>query len=122
MRGRTDAGAHSAHGSTIGGLALAAFLLAIGRPASAAADPLVDLQAAGWASSCVTCHGDSRAVPGSEIPRLAGRPADRIVAYMIEAAADRRGSLLMQQIARGYDRPVIERIAKWYEALPKEDE
>lgn len=78
------------------------------------------LQAAQWASSCVTCHGATRAVEGSAIPMLAGRPASEIERQMREFAAGTRAGLVMPQIARGYDPQVVRDIAQWYARLAPE--
>jgi len=93
--------------------------LAVGMAGAApcAAQTTADLQAAQWASSCVTCHGAARPVRGSTIPMLAGRPAAQIEKQMREFAAGARPGLLMRQIARGYDERVVRGIARWYAQL-----
>jgi cytochrome c553 len=89
--------------------------------AAQAAEPAnVDLQAAQWASSCVTCHGAAAPVKESTIPALAGRPAADIEARMKAYAAGTAPGNLMQQIAKGYDAATIRRIAQWYAQLQPE--
>jgi cytochrome c553 len=88
--------------------------------AHAAPQSVPDLQAAQWASSCVTCHGAARPVPGSAIPPLAGRSAARIENQMKAYASGKRPGVLMQQIAKGYDPEVVRAIAQWYARLTVE--
>lgn len=89
-------------------------------PAHASPQSVPDLQVAQWASSCVTCHGAARPVPGSAIPPLAGRSATRIESQMKAYASGSRPGLLMQQIAKGYDPAVVRAIAQWYARLAVE--
>lgn len=72
------------------------------------------------AATCVTCHGAAQPVPGSQIPRLAGMPADRIEQAMRDYAARAEAGDLMGQIARGYDAPTVALIARWYAGLAPE--
>lgn len=95
------------------GMGLGACLVLCAMAAAHEASPS-RTQVAQWASSCVTCHGASRAVEGSIIPSLAGRPAAEIERQMQAFAAGRRAGLLMQQIAKGYDARMIRAIAQWY--------
>lgn len=72
------------------------------------------------AATCVTCHGAARPVPGSQIPLLAGMPADRIEQAMRDYAARAEAGDLMGQIARGYDAQTDALIARWYAGLAPE--
>jgi len=72
------------------------------------------------AATCVTCHGAARPVAGSQIPRLAGMPADRIERAMRDYAAHAAPGDLMGQIARGYDARAVALIAQWYAGLAPE--
>lgn len=93
-------------------------LMVIG--ASRATAEEIDFQAMGWASACVTCHGSAQAIEGSSIAPLAGMPASELIDKMTAFAAGDVSGLLMQQLARGYDKETVTRIAQWYEKQGKE--
>ena len=90
--------------------------------ASAAAANGIDVPPLGAlrAATCVTCHGAARPVPGSQIPRLVGMPAQRIEQAMRDYAAQAAPGDLMGQIARGYDAQTVALIAHWYAGLAPE--
>jgi len=87
------------------------------RPAAAEE---IDFQAMSWASACVTCHGGAQAVEGSSVASLAGMPAAELIGKMTTFAAGDVPGSLMQQLARGYDKETMTRIAQWYEKQGKE--
>lgn len=110
--------ARSLAAALVGGLLVTAAGLV--HAADATTDSKIDFQAMGWASACVTCHGAAQAVEGSTIASLAGTPADELVAKMEAFAAGDVPGSLMQQLARGYDRQTLVRIAQWYEKQGQE--
>lgn len=93
-------------------------LMAAGAPLATAEQ--IDFEAMGWASACVTCHGSAQAIEGSTVAPLAGMPVAELVGKMTTFAAGDVPGSLMQQLARGYDKETLTRIAQWYEKQGKE--
>lgn len=75
----------------------------------------VDIQAMGWASACVTCHGASpEPLPDQIVPPIAGLPVDEFMAKMQQFYESKEPGALMVQTIKGYDVEVLQRIAQWY--------
>lgn len=78
-------------------------------------EQVIDFQAMGWASACVTCHGaTTQALPGQVIPPIAGQPVDEFMRKMQHYHQSDVPGLLMAQITKGYEAWVLHRIAQWY--------
>ena len=70
---------------------------------------------AAMAANCAICHGtDGRAVPGSGMARLAGRPADATVDALKAFKEGKREATVMHQIARGFTDPEIAALASYF--------
>ena len=91
-------------------IAGSALLVALARPASAAA-----ADAPPGASSCSGCHAPSAAVQ-TPVPRLVGRPAAEIVTAMQAFRTRQRQATVMDRIAKGFSESEIASIAAWYAA------
>lgn len=67
------------------------------------------------AATCSHCHGtDGRAVEGEAFARLAGRPADELLAQLLAFRNGQRPATVMQQIAKGYTPEQLESIARFF--------
>ena len=67
------------------------------------------------AFACAACHGTGgRAVPGSSVPGLAGRPRAEIVQIMGQFKSGARPATVMHQIAKGYSDAEIAAIAEYF--------
>jgi sulfide dehydrogenase cytochrome subunit len=82
-----------------------------------------NLDAAGvraLAANCAPCHGPGgRPVQGSEVSRLAGRPAVVLGRAMAEYKRGERAGTVMPQIARGYgDDEIAALVAYFAEQAP----
>lgn len=97
---------------------LAAALMA---PAAAsAAGTATELQQQALAATCAQCHGtQGRAVPGTEVPGLAGLPAASLVEKMAAFRAGTRPATVMQQIAKGYSAAQIDALAAYFAVQPR---
>jgi sulfide dehydrogenase cytochrome subunit len=89
---------------------LAGIVLLAG-PASAADAPP-------GASSCTGCHATNK-LADSVIPRIAGRKAEDIVAFMREYRSGAWPSSVMGRIAKGFDDQQTQAIAAWFAAQPE---
>ena len=87
------------------GLGLIAALLLLGGEAVAAGAP-------SGALSCSGCHGPAGA--GGPAPSLAGRPAEEIVAALMQFRAGERAATVMDRIAKGFTDDEIRAIAAWF--------
>ena len=97
-----------------GALALAGALAA----GAGTAGPAAAADAPPGATSCTGCHA-ARPLPDSSIPRIAGRTATDIVAYMNNYRSGAWPSSVMGRIARGFDDQQIAAIAAWFAAQPQ---
>ena len=91
-------------------------------PAPAPAFAAPDLGARGiaaMASNCAMCHGDEgRPAPGSNVARLAGRPAAATVEAMNAFREGRREATVMHQIAKGFSEEEIAAMAEYFARQP----
>ena len=110
---------HAPRGSrALAALGIAALSLAAAPAVRAAAqDDALRLRA--LAATCAQCHGtDGRAVPGSIVPPLAGRPAAGLVQRLMAFKAGSAPSTVMGQLAKGYSDEQIRRLADYFAAVP----
>lgn len=63
------------------------------------------------ALSCSGCHGPPGA--GGPLPSLAGRPAEDIVAALMQFRSGERAATVMDRIAKGFTDDEIHAIAEW---------
>ena len=72
---------------------------------------------AAMATDCAMCHGQ-RGVPvaGSNMARLAGRPAQDVIQAMKDFRDARRPATIMQQIARGFSDAEVAALAAYFAA------
>jgi cytochrome subunit of sulfide dehydrogenase len=74
----------------------------------------------GMASACAACHGTGgRAVPGSAVPGLAGRPAAELIQAMGQFKGGQRPATVMHQIAKGYSDAEVAAMAEHFSRLPR---
>ncbi len=92
---------------TLAGFAL---LLAVGHAGAADKDLGREV-----AASCANCHGTDGRSRGA-VPSLAGRDKGELVRQMREFRDGKRGSTIMQQLARGYTDSEIESAAAYFAA------
>jgi len=73
----------------------------------------------GLAAQCAQCHGtDGRALPGSEVPGLAGLQAPYIVEQMKAFRSGSRTSSVMQQLAKGFNDAQVDQLARYFASQP----
>jgi cytochrome subunit of sulfide dehydrogenase len=82
-----------------------------------AAPALAETAVPPGATACSGCHA-VRAIPGSAMPPIHGRPADEIVAAMLAYRADERPATVMNRIAKGFSADEIRAISAWLSAQP----
>jgi sulfide dehydrogenase cytochrome subunit len=114
--------------SRIGGRSVAALLLAAcgavqAQTASAqpaqAADGTTTLRTRSLAAQCAQCHGtDGRALPGAEVPGLAGQPASYLAEQMKAFRSGSRTSSVMQQLAKGFNDAQVDQLARYFASQP----
>jgi len=92
---------------TLAGLAL---LLAVGHAGAADKDLGRNV-----AANCANCHGTDGRSRGA-VPSLAGRDKGELIRQMRDFRDGKRGSTIMQQLARGYSDPEIESAAAYFAA------
>jgi len=92
---------------TLAGFAL---LLAVGHAGAADKDLGREV-----AANCANCHGTDGRSRGA-VPSLAGRDKGELVRQMREFRDGKRGSTIMQQLARGYTDSEIESAAAYFAA------
>ena len=98
--------------------AAAIAILSLSLPA--AAQDAKSLQTASLAATCANCHGTAgKAVSGSTVPGLAGRPAEYIVERMKSYKDGSRQASVMHQIAKGYSEAQIQQLAGYFAAQPR---
>ena len=90
-------------------------------PAQAAegAVALRELRIRSLAGQCAQCHGtDGRALPGAEVPGLAGMPAGNFAEQMKAFRSGSRPSSVMQQLAKGFSDAQVDQLARYFASLP----
>ena len=71
------------------------------------------------AAQCAQCHGtDGRALPGAEVPGLAGLPASYIAEQMKAFRSGSRPSSVMQQLAKGFSDAQVDQLARYFASQP----
>lgn len=81
---------------------------------SAAEGPAA-LRARSLAAQCAQCHGtDGRALPGADVPGLAGQPANYLVEQMKAFRSGSRPSSVMQQLAKGFSDAQVDQLARYF--------
>ena len=84
-------------------------------PPAFAAPNLGEKGVRAMAANCAMCHGTGgRAVDGSSVASLAGRPAADIVGLMNQFKAGTRPATIMHQIAKGYGDAEIAAMADYF--------
>ena len=69
------------------------------------------------ASACAMCHGTGgRAVPGSSVVALAGKPRAEILQAMAQFRDAQRPATIMHQIAKGYTDAEVAALADYFSA------
>jgi sulfide dehydrogenase cytochrome subunit len=69
------------------------------------------------AATCANCHGtNGKAVSGSTVAALAGRPKEELVRLMSEFRDGKRPATIMHQLAKGYTPAQVETVAAWFAA------
>lgn len=75
------------------------------------------------AASCAPCHGtDGRAVPGSAVAALAGRPRGEVAQAMVLFREGRKPSTVMQQIAKGFTNDELDAMDAWFSRQKRREE
>ena len=93
-------------------------------PAQAAEDAVAlrelrELRIRSLAAQCAQCHGtDGRALPGAEVPGLAGMPAGNFAEQMKAFRSGSRTSSVMQQLAKGFSDAQVDQLARYFASLP----
>ncbi len=88
------------------------------QPAEGAA-ALRELRIRSLAAQCAQCHGtDGRALPGAEVPGLAGMPAGNFAEQMKAFRSGSRTSSVMQQLAKGFSDAQVDQLARYFASLP----
>ena len=83
------------------------------------ADGAAALRTRSLAAQCAQCHGtDGRAVPGAEVPGLAGLPAGYLAEQMKAFRSGSRTSSVMQQLAKGFNDAQVDQLARYFASLP----
>lgn len=65
------------------------------------------------AANCANCHGTDGKATGA-MPRLAGMPADQIIASMKAFKEGTRPATIMHQLAKGYTDEQIATMARYF--------
>ena len=93
-------------------------------PAQAAEDAVAlrelrELRIRSLAGQCAQCHGtDGRALPGAEVPGLAGMPAGNFAEQMKAFRSGSRTSSVMQQLAKGFSDAQVDQLARYFASQP----
>ncbi len=88
------------------------------QPAEGAA-ALREFRIRSLAAQCAQCHGtDGRALPGAEVPGLAGMPAGNFAEQMKAFRSGSRPSSVMQQLAKGFSDAQVDQLARYFASLP----
>jgi cytochrome c553 len=84
-------------------------------PPAFAAPSLTEAGVRSMASACAMCHGtNGRAVPGSAVAALAGKPAAEIVDLMAQFRDGKRPATIMHQVAKGYSDAEVAALADYF--------
>lgn len=71
------------------------------------------------AAQCAQCHGtDGRALPGAEVPGLAGQRAADITERLKSFRSGARASSVMQQLSKGLTDAQIDLLASYFASQP----
>jgi cytochrome c553 len=72
------------------------------------------------AANCAACHGtQGRAVPGSTVAGLAGKPRDEIAQSLAQFKSGAKPATVMHQIAKGYGDAEIAALAEYFSKQPR---
>jgi cytochrome subunit of sulfide dehydrogenase len=94
--------------------------LAIITPSTAFSQSKDELNVAGLAATCATCHGTlGKAANGSPVVSLAGLSKDHIVAQMAAFKSGTRPATVMHQLSKGYSEAQVAAIATYFAAQKK---
>jgi len=109
--------------SRIRSRSIGALLLAVCGAAHAQAtqapDGTIALRTRSLAAQCAQCHGtDGRALPGAELPGLAGLQATYIAEQMKAFRSGSRTSSVMQQLAKGFSDAQVDQLARYFASQP----
>ena len=63
--------------------------------------------------SCSTCHGRSDLLVKSDVPRLKGQNAKKMEQALLDFKYDRKLSLIMDRISKGFSDSELKKVA-WY--------
>ena len=63
--------------------------------------------------SCSTCHGRSDSLVKSDVPRLKGQNAEKMEQALLDFKYDRKPSLIMDRISKGFSDSELKKVA-WY--------
>ena len=102
-----------------------AFLMVLGASSVLAQQPpphpafappnLTETGVRSMASACAMCHGTGgRAMPGSPVASLAGKPREEIVQAMTQFREGQRPATIMHQISKGYTDAEIGALADYF--------
>lgn len=84
-------------------------------PPAFAAPNLTDEGARALAANCAICHGtNGRAVQGSTVAALAGRPSQELVTILSQFRDGTRPATIMHQIVKGYTDAEIAAMARYF--------
>ena len=72
-----------------------------------------DLQARAWGATCTGCHGTYGRSTG-DIPSIYGIEKARFIDLMLSYKSDLAPATIMHQLAKGYDRDQINRMAEYF--------
>jgi cytochrome subunit of sulfide dehydrogenase len=106
---------------SIAALLLAACGVANAQTAQTAQTPdgTIALRTRSLAAQCAQCHGtDGRALPGAEVPGLAGLQATYIAEQMKAFRSGSRASSVMQQLAKGFSDAQVDQLARYFASQP----
>jgi cytochrome subunit of sulfide dehydrogenase len=113
-----------ASGALAGILVVCGASMALAQPARPDFAP-PNLSASGvraLAANCAACHGTAgRAVPGSSVGALAGKPREEIAQMLAQFKAGTRPATVMHQIAKAYDDAEIAALADHFARLPRQE-
>ena len=71
-----------------------------------------------WNAGYRQIHTDGRALPGAEVPGLAGMPAGNFAEQMKAFRSGSRTSSVMQQLAKGFSDAQVDQLARYFASLP----
>lgn len=87
--------------------------------APTAADSAAALRTRSLAAQCAQCHGtDGRALPGAEVPGLAGMETSYLTERLKAFRSGSRPSSVMQQLAKGFSDAQVDQLARYFASQP----